>query len=635
MDKTEKRFEQDIETYLTTEGGYIKGSQNTYDKSKALDLHLLRTFIINTQPKAWKRFCQIYGDSNADAQLYKRFNDSVNENGLIHVLRKGIKDRGVELKVCYFRPSSDINTDVIEKYNANILTCTRQFRYSTENTNSIDMVLSLNGIPIVAIELKNQLTGQSVENAKLQYMEDRSDRELIFQFNKRVLVCFCCDLFEVWMTTKLNGLKTIFLPFNQGSNGAGNIGDGGNPEIDDDYITSYFWKNILQKDTLMSILQRYISVQVDEYSEIENGKVVRKKAPPKIIFPRYHQFDAVEKLVAEVSENGVGKNYLIQHSAGSGKSNSIAWLTYRLASLTDSENNNAFNSVFVVTDRRILNSQLQNTINGFDHPLGQIKTVTDADNSTVLKDAIADGVRIIICTLHRFPLIYKLVGTQIGKRFAVIVDEAHSSQSGESAKKLKSTLADITIPLQEFAEANSMAVEDIDATDTVVLELLTQGKQDNLSFFAFTATPKPKTLEMFGVQQQDGSFDAFHHYSMRQAISEEFILDVLQNYTTMENTWEISKVISENPEYEETPATKAILKYKKNHPFVLEQKVEVIVEQFRRVTLSKMNGKAKAMLVASSRKLALDYYNKIKEYCDNKGYIDVKPLIAFSGSLTV
>ena len=635
MDTTEKRFEQDIETYLLSEeGGHIKGSMANYDKSKAIDLLLLKNFIINTQPKTWERFCNLYG-ANADKQLYKRFDEEVQAKGLIHVLRNGVKDRGIELRFCYFAPASGNNPELVDKYNNNILTCTRQFYYSTQNNNSVDMVLSLNGIPIVAIELKNQLKGQCVENAKVQFMHDRDPKELLFNFNRRILVYFAADLYEVWMTTKLDKEKTVFLPFNQGSNGAGKIGDAGNPapKNEDDYVTAYFWQNVLQKDALLALLQRYASVQVEEKTKIENGRRVTYKDAPKIIFPRYHQYDAVEKLIADVETNGAGKNYLIQHSAGSGKSNSIAWLTYRLATLHNANEEAVFSSVFVVTDRRVLNRQLQSTVLGFDHKEGQIVTITDKDNSEALKTAIDDGKKIIITTLHRFPIIYKEVGAQHGKNFAVIVDEAHSSQSGNSAKKLKAVLADTDEAIKEYAEINELTEEEVDATDDIVLEMLTQGKHNNLSFFAFTATPKPKTLELFGELQADGSYTAFHHYSMRQAIAEGFILDVLQNYSTIENTWEIAKKIKENPEYEETPAMTAIRKYQRNHEHVLQQKVEIIVEQFRQVTLSKLNGKAKAMVVAPSRLLALKYYSMIKDYCKKKGYTDVHPLVAFSGEV--
>ena len=635
MDTSEKRFEQDIETYLLSEGGYIKGSMATYDKAKAVDLHLLKTFIFNTQQKAWERFQKLYGE-DADKQLYKRFDEEVQARGLIDVLRKGVRDRGIELRFCYFAPASPANPELVEKYENNILTCTRQFYYSTSNNKSVDMVLSLNGIPIVAIELKNQLKGQCVENAKLQFMHDRDRHEILFNFNRRVLVYFAADLYEVWMTTKLDGDNTLFLPFNQGSNGAGNVGDGGNPvPSDGDYATAYLWRNVLQRDALLALLQRYVSVQADDKTKLENGKRVTYKVEPKIIFPRYHQYDVVEKLVADVEWRGSGKNYLIQHSAGSGKSNSIAWLTYRLATLHDAAENGVFSSVFVVTDRRVLNRQLQNTIRGFDHKQGQVVTITDNDNSDALRQAIADGKKIIVTTLHRFPIIYNEIGVQHGKNFAVIVDEAHSSQSGTAAKKLKAVLADTQEALREYAEINELDESEIDATDEIVLEMLSHGKHSNLSFFAFTATPKPKTLELFGERMPDGKYTAFHHYSMRQAISEGCILDVLQNYSTIENTWEIAKRIKENPEYEETPAMAAIRRYQKNHEHVLQQKVEIMVEQFRQVTLSKLNGKAKAMVVSPSRAHAVKYYLMIKAYCKKKGYADVKPLVAFSGAVEV
>lgn len=635
MDTSEKRFEQDIETYLLSEGGYIKGSMANYDKVKAIDLHLLKTFIFNTQQKAWERFEKLYGDE-ADKQLYKRFDEEVQSRGLIDVLRKGVKDRGIELRFCYFAPASPVNPELVERYESNILTCTRQFYYSTKSNKSIDMVLSLNGIPIVAIELKNQLKGQCVENAKLQFMYDRDPQEPIFGFNRRVLVCFVADLYEAWMTTKLDGENTLFLPFNQGSGGAGNIGDGGNPvPKNGDYATAYLWRNVLQKDALLSLLQRYVSVQADETTKLENGKRVAYKSEPKIIFPRYHQYDVVEKLIADVERRGAGKNYLIQHSAGSGKSNSIAWLTYRLAKLHDVAENGVFSSVFVVTDRRVLNRQLQNTIRGFDHKQGQVVTITDRDNSDALRQAIVDGKKIIVTTLHRFPIIYNEIGIQHGKNFAVIVDEAHSSQSGTAAKKLKAVLADTQEALREYAEINELDESEIDATDEIVLEMLSHGNHANLSFFAFTATPKPKTLELFGERMPDGKYTAFHHYSMRQAISEGFILDVLQNYSTIENTWEIAKKIKENPEYEETPAMAAIRKYQRNHEHVLRQKVEIIVEQFRQVTLSKLGGRAKAMVVSPSRAHAVRYFRLIKEYCKKKGYADVKPFVAFSGAIDV
>ena len=630
METKEKNFENDIESYLLSHG-YVKGNQDTYDKGKAIDMPVLISFIQATQPKMWQRYVNVYGEK-AEKQLYSIFQQNVEQNGLVHVLRYGVKDRGMDLRFAYFAPASNLNEELVQKYKSNILTCTRQFSYSTQNHNTIDVVLSLNGIPVVALELKNQLTGQSVENAKRQFMYDRDEKEFCFRFNNRFLVYFAVDLYEVAMTTHLQGANTYFLPFNQGSNGAGNIGDGGNPECTDGYTTSYLWEYVLSPEMLLSIFQRYISKQTSESISLVNGRKVTKKKTI-LIFPRYHQLDVVEKLVADTKRTKEGRNYLLQHSAGSGKSNEIAWLTYRLASLHNEEDKEMFQSVFVITDRRVLNKQLQNTILGFEHYEGQIATITDKDNSTVLRDAINDKKRIIITTLHRFPLIYKELDNHKGKQFAIIVDEAHSSQSGKSAEKLKAALADTDESLREWADIEGKTEDEIIDEMENLSELLTQGQHKNQYFYAFTATPKPKTLRTFG-EQKGEKYDAFHHYSMRQAIDEGFILDVLKYYTTIETSYKVAKTITDNPEYDEPPATKAVKDFHDNHQFVIEQKIALIVEKIREVTLRKIGGKGKAMVVCSSRAHAVRYFLAMKDYCAKNGYADVKPLVAFSGTVS-
>lgn len=630
METKEKNFENDIESYLLSHG-YVKGNQDTYDKSKAIDMPVLISFIQTTQPKMWQRYVNVYGEK-AEKQLYNIFQKNVEDNGLVWVLRNGVKDLGMLLRFAYFAPASNLNEELVQKYKSNILTCTRQFSYSTQNHNTIDIVLSLNGIPVVALELKNQLTGQSVENAKRQFMYDRDEKEFCFKFNNRFLVYFAVDLYEVAMTTHLQGANTYFLPFNQGSNGAGNIGDGGNPECADGYTTSYLWEYVLSPEMLLSIFQRYISKQTSESISLVNGK---KKTNKKtiLIFPRYHQLDVVEKLVADTKRTKEGRNYLLQHSAGSGKSNEIAWLTYRLASLHNDEDKEMFQSVFVITDRRVLNKQLQNTILGFEHYEGQIATITDKDNSSVLKDAINDKKRIIITTLHRFPLIYKELDNHKGKQFAIIVDEAHSSQSGKSADKLKAALADTEESLREWAEIEGKSEEELLDEMENLSDLLTQGQHKNQYFYAFTATPKPKTLRTFGDLKGE-KWDAFHHYSMRQAIDEGFILDVLKYYTTIETSYKVAKTITDNPEFDEPPATKAVKDFHDNHEFVIEQKVALIVEKIREITNRKINGKGKAMVVCSSRAHAVRYFFAMKDYCAKKGYADVSPLVAFSGTVS-
>lgn len=626
----ERRFEEDIEAYMLSEGGYTKGSDATFDREKGLDLTKLIKYIEATQPREWERYQKIYGTDSL-RKLYKRIEESVEMHGMLHVLRHGIEDRGIKLKFASFKPETSLNPAVIENYNANIVECIRQFHYSTQNNNSIDMVLMLNGIPVAALELKNQMTGQDVTDAKKQYRTNRDAKETCFGFNKRFLVYFAVDLFEVEMTTHLRGKDTFFLPFNMGSNGAGNVGGAGNPVNEDGYTTSYLWEKVLKKDIFMDILQRYMHLAVEEKMDAKTGK---KKTSKTLIFPRYHQLDVVTKILADVKENGAGKNYLIQHSAGSGKSNSIAWLSYGLANLHDANNNKIFKSIIVVTDRTILDSQLQDTIYSFDHTEGVVEKIDDKKKSTDLRDAINDGKKIIITTLQKFPYIYKEVENNTNKNFAVIIDEAHSSQSGSSAMKLKSALADTEESLREYAELEGKTEKELkDEQDKLVEEMLAHGRHSNLSFFAFTATPKQKTLEMFGTKQEDGSFRAYHIYSMKQAIEEKFILDVLQNYMTYKTCYKIVKNMPDNPEVPATKATKAVLRFESLHPHNLQQKTAIIIETFRSVTKNKIGGRGKAMVVTASRLHAIRYYHEFKRYLERHHYDDLDILVAFSGAI--
>ena len=496
------------------------------------------------------------------------------------------------------------------------------------------MLLALNGIPVIAIELKNQLTGQSVDDAKKQWAYNRNPKEPVFGFNKRILAYFACDLYDVYMTTRLDGPMTNFLPFNQGSNGAGRDGGAGNPpNPTGGYVTSYFWENVLQKDNLMDILQKFISYEKTEKKEVMPDGSTNIKKTEKIIFPRYHQLDVVRKLVRHVRENGPGHNYLIQHSAGSGKSNSIAWTAYRMASLHDSNNEAVYDSVIVVTDRRVLDQQLQATISSFDHTLGSVETIDDKKSSKDLLNAINKGKRVIVTTLQKFPVIYEQVQSAVGKHYAIIVDEAHSSQTGQSAMKLKAALADVSDALEEYAEIEQTAVDEVEAKDILVQDMLSQGKHKNLSFFAFTATPKGKTLEIFGEPQPDGSFHPFHIYSMRQAIEEGFILDVLANYTTYKMCYQIAKNVPDNPDVPTSKAVRTIRRYEELHPHNLAQKAAIIVETFRDVTKHKIGGLGKMMVVTASRLAAVRYYHEIKRYLEQNDYDDIEIMIAFSGSL--
>jgi len=623
FDVKERRFEEDIEDYLIHHGGYEKGNPATFNRVSGLDEGTFIEFIKNSQPKQWERFVKIY-DAMAEKQIIERFSREVKQTSLLNVLRHGFTDRGIKFRAIFWKPETSLNETSKAQYEANILHCTRQLHYSVKNENSIDIVLFINGIPVVSMELKCQFTGQSTTNAINQYKFDRASKDTIFAFKKRVLVHFAVDLTNVYMTTRLEGAHTYFLPFNQGSAGAGNVGGKGNPNNENGYDTAYLWENVLCKDRLLEILQKYMHLQ-QEFDDKGNLKSER------MIFPRYHQLDVVTKLLADVKENGSGKNYLIQHSAGSGKSNSIAWLAHRLAGLHNDMDEKIFQSVIIVTDRRVLDSQLQSTVYQFDHVEGVVQKIDK--NSQQLKDAIESGAGIIITTLQKFPVIYKEVNSA-NKRFAIIVDEAHSSQTGDAARKLKRALADTEEILKEYAE---MEEEDEknrkDDEDRLLDELAAQGIHENLSFFAFTATPKGKTLQMFGTKDAEGVYHPFHIYSMRQAIEEHFILDVLQNYMTYKMYYKITKIIDDDPELDTTQGSKAILNYETLHPHNISQKTAIMLYHFMNITRHKMGGKAKAMVVTPSRLHAVRYVQEFKRQIEEKGY-DLDVLVAFSGEVT-
>lgn len=632
METTEKRFESDIEAFwLSPAGGYTKNN-DTYEPKVGLFKDTLIRFVQKTQPKEWKRFAA-QNAIDTEHKFCVAFNNACDMDGLLSVIRKGFKTRGITFRVCYFQPASGLNQTAADLYAKNEITCNRQWYYSAENKKSVDMVIAVNGIPVFAFELKNQYTGQNIDNAMNQWMYDRDAREICFQFNKRILGYFCVDHLDVMMCTKLAGKGTYFLPFNQGSNGAGKDGGKGNPANPDGYPTSYLWEQVFQKDSMMDILQKFIHLQVNKEIKVRpDGKeeITEKKV---LIFPRYHQLDVVRNLLIDVAQHGPGKNYLIQHSAGSGKSNSIAWTAYRLASLHDKDNKAVFSSVIVVTDRTVLDAQLQATISSFDHTIGAVETIGEDKNSKDLKNAINDGARIIVTTLQKFPVIYDEVDKVAGRAFAVIVDEAHSSQTGTSAQKLKIALADTTEALREYAEIEGKAEDEIDRDDKLLKEMIAHGRHSNLSFFAFTATPKPQTLEMFGTESKDGSFRPFHIYSMRQAIEEGFILDVLQNYMTYSTCFKIAKNTTDNPELPSSRATKVIKKYEKLHPYNISQKSEIIVETFMSTTKDKIGGRGKMMVVTDSRLAAVRYFHEINRYIKEHHYEGIGAMIAFSGTV--
>lgn len=623
---TEATFEAAIVEHLCSHG-WIQGNSSDFSKDLAFDKKAIIDFVQNSQSKEWEKLKQYYKDET-EIKFIQRLFKELDLRGMLDVLRHGIIDSGVKFKLAYFKPDSKLNPDTLEQYKLNRLYVTRQVYFSEKNRKSIDLVLSINGLPVATIELKNHFTGQTVNEAMEQYKTSRDPKELLFQFKKRALVHFTLDPDDVYFTTKLDSSGTRFFPFNKGYKNAA-----GNPPAKNytTYRTAYFWEESLQVDSWMELIGRFLHLQKDEFTV--DGKKYWKE---NLLYPRYHQIDVVRKLTADAKENGTGKNYLIQHSAGSGKSNSIAWLAYRLSSLYHENDSKIFDSVVVITDRNVLDQQLQNTIYQFEHKQGVVQRIDD--DSEQLANAIKNGTNIIITTLQKFPFALKHLTDIPDRKYAVIIDEAHSSQGGEASRKMTEALAGKNLsPEEQEKVENEIENTELDEDDAIRETILKRGPQKNISIFAFTATPKPKTLEVFGIKDAEGKPKPFHLYSMRQAIEEGFILDVLKNYTSYKEYYQFTKAITDDPELNKKKATKAIGRFASLHPVSLAQKTEVMVEHFRQVTMKKIGGKAKAMVVTSSRKHALRYYLEFKDYIKEKGYDQepnkIRALVAFSGSL--
>ncbi|MBS4221871.1 type I restriction endonuclease subunit R [Lederbergia citrea] len=622
IDTTEQGFEKNIEHSLI-QSGYIQRSITGLSleqfKQHAIDVEILFEFLEATQSKSLERLRKVYKDQYK-AKIIDRLSKELNKRGMIDCLRHGIKDYGVSLKLAYNKPPSTMNQLLLDQCEKNIFTVSRQVYFSKDKNQSIDMMISLNGLPITVMELKNQLTNQTVEDSMKQFEQDRDPREILFQFKKRTIVYFAVDTDEIYMTTRLNKSQTYFLPFNKG-----NDGGKGNPIAYGDYRTSYLWKGILQKDSLLDILFRFVYVKNEDVQD-STGEIIDKKET--VIFPRYHQLNSVRRIEADVIEKGVGHNYLVQHSAGSGKTNSISWLAHRLAKLHDEDNNPTYSSIIVITDRRVLDKQLQDAVFQLEHKAGMVEKI-DKD-STQLADAIMGGTRIIITTLQKFPFIIEKVGEFQRGNYGIIIDEAHSSQGGKASNTMTNILSDKSLE-DAFKEDQLMEENMTDMDDQIVETIVRSGKQDNISFFAFTATPKPKTIERFGTPDSDGIPHAFDVYSMRQAIEEGFILDVLKNYTTYKTFYKVAKSIDDDPEVISSKASKQIARFVSLHPHNIAQKTEIILEHYRQVTRNKIGGRAKAMVVTGSRLHALRYKQAFDRYIKAKGYNDLKTLVAFSG----
>ena len=634
---TEENFENEIEHSLLTEGGYQQGFAKDYEKSTALFPADAVAFIQTTQPKLWARLEMLFKDKAQD-ELIKALNQELNIKGSLHVLRNGFRVANRTAKMAYFAPNSTLNETSQQQYDANIVKITRQV--ITEYNERIDMVISVNDIPVSTIELKNEMsaTGWTVEDAKYQYRKERNPQGKLFEFKKRALVHFAVDTQEVYMTTKLEGENTRFLPFNRGFN------DGkGNPPVENDVRTAYLWREVLRKDSLMELIGRFLHLSREE-RKIRTDSGFRYITSESMIFPRFHQLDAVRKLIAHTKTYGAGKNYLIQHSAGSGKSNTIAWLAHHLASLHNAEDEKIFNSVIIVTDRVVLDRQLQETVAQFEQTDGVVQKI-DKDTHQ-LTAALAANVPIVITTIQKFPYVMHSIQTKAkhgehisldteGKRFAVIVDEAHSSQTGETAGELRQVLNKSGIEAAiaaEFLDLDEDEQADIEVQKNILREQFKRSRQDNLSFFAFTATPKWKTLALFDEPNEQGE-TPFHSYSMKQAIEEGFILDVLANYATYKQYFRLLRTADSDIELPKHKAKKELMRFVNLHPSVISQKVEIIIEHFQSVTRHKIGGYAKAMVVTSSREAAVRYKLAFDEYIAEKGYEGIKSLVAFSGKV--
>ncbi|MGF6637031.1 type I restriction endonuclease subunit R [Paraburkholderia sp. MM6662-R1] len=627
----EIHFESDIVAHLTRHG-WLEGDPAKYDRELALYPEDVFTWFQETQPKTCEKL-KAAKNTGAEAALLARLAQVLDTDGCLSVLRHGFKDVSTKLDMCQFRPAQTINAETLERYSKVRCRVIRQVRYGLSNENAIDLVFFINGIPVATAELKTDFT-QSVDDAKKQYRYDRIPREPgtkreepLLAFKRRALVHFAVSTDEVWMTTELKGKNTYFLPFN-----LGNHGGAGNPPNPTGYRTSYWWERILQRDAWLNIIGRFVHLAKEEKRTLEGKKQVRET----LIFPRFHQWEAVTKLLATAKVEKAGHKYLIQHSAGSGKSNSIAWLAHQLSNLHDDADGKVFSSVIVITDRTVLDQQLQDTIYQFEHKAGVVCKVTNEGvKSAQLAEALKDSVPIIIVTIQTFPFVMEAIQKETSlknRTFAVIADEAHSSQTGAAAKELKRVLT-----AEQITEG-----EEIGDDEVLAAEIAARPQQKSLSYFAFTATPKAKTLEMFGRRQypdqpasKTNKPEAFHVYSMRQAIEEDFILDVLKNYTPYKLAF---KLAHNGKDYDDetvdqSEAMKSLMRWVRLHPHNISQKAQIIVEHFRSNVAWRLDGHAKAMVVTASRKEAVRYKLAVDKYINQQGYKDLATLVAFSGDV--
>lgn len=610
----EIHFEEHIEKYLHEKEGYFVIDSGAYDKELCLVPSSMISFIQETQPEVYEELQKQYGGA-VNERIVQNVARNIQQSNTLEVLKKGVKDRGQTIRLAYFQPANDKTPEHEEWYVKNRLGIIRQLKYSNRNNNEIDFVIFVNGIPVVTAELKNALTGQNHHNAIKQYMQDRDPAgELFLEFG-RCLVHFAVGTEKVFMTTELKGKSTFFLPFNKELTNS-------NP---DGFAVSYLWEDVLTKDSLMDLIQNFISFQEDSKKVFDKKtRSLKEIKSTKLLFPRFHQRRAVNRLLEALKNDGTGKNYLIQHSAGSGKSNTITWLAYRLANFYRNyrDEKALYDSIIIVTDRRVLNRQIQENIRQLDDVSGVVAYIDEKATSQDLRSAIENKKRIIVTTLQKFPIISKEVATYPDRNYAILIDEAHSSQSGEAARHMRKALS-----LEEAAELDK---PEMDIDDIIAEEIQRKGQQPNISQFAFTATPKPKTLELFGT---DGRKEPFDTYSMEQAIKEGFILDVLKNYMSFKRYYKLIKR-SEIPdkEYEKKKTVRVLSNYVDLQDHAIEKKARIMIEHFVSQTQNEIQGQARAMLVTKSRLHAVRFKRKFDEIM-REMKLPYEALVAFSGSV--
>ncbi len=619
---SEKEYQRYIIDELVKNSGYVERKATSFDRAFAMDREMLFKFLWDTQEDIMTNLRKIYKDK-LEETVVNFLNTEITKakSSLLSVLKHGIELNNYKLSLMFTKPATTFNKELLENYEKNIFSVMEEVWASDKER--VDLVIFLNGLAIASFELKCEMAGQTYEDAIYQYRTERNPQNRLFLFKAGCLVNFAMDLNEVYMTTRLNKDATFFLPFNIG-NGSGVDAGKGNPAFEDKYSVSYMWEDILKKDTLLDLISKFIFIQVKEETDELTGK---KKVKESVIFPRYHQLDVIRKLIADATENHTSQNYLIQHSAGSGKTNSIAWLAHRLSSLHDADNKIIFDNVIIVTDRVVVDRQLQAAVMGIEHKAGLIRVMDDKCTSGDLKTALEGNTKIIATTIQKFPYIVDSVKGFKDKKFAVIIDEAHSSTAGKDMSAITMTLGKGEVEIDTNAT--------VDAEDIIVDEIARNGKQANVAMFAFTATPKPTTLQLFGKVNTKGQREAFHIYSMKQAIEEGFILDVLQNFTEYKTFYQINKEIEEDPRCKTVEAKRQIARFVELHETNIAQRIEVIIEHFRTTVMGELGGMAKAMVITASRQSAVKYRQALEDYINRKGYTDIRALVAFSGKVSM